>query len=163
GPSRDGGAAQQREPASRPVRLEGQTDERSLLARARADGTDLQPRRRAGRIPSRHLAAQRLSLDPGAQLLLCVEPLYAVVVSRHRFDGRKQPLGVAGLGRGGGDARGPGVAGAGIAAIMPSPTSAIFLRAAPLTFALLWSSGFIVAKYAAADADPFTFLAVRFG
>jgi drug/metabolite transporter (DMT)-like permease len=40
-------------------------------------------------------------------------------------------------------------------------TSAL-IRAAPLTFALLWSSGFIVAKYAAPDADPFTFLTVRF-
>jgi drug/metabolite transporter (DMT)-like permease len=46
---------------------------------------------------------------------------------------------------------------------MPSQQAAAFLvRAAPLTFALLWSSGFIVAKYAAPDADPFTFLTVRF-
>ncbi len=47
---------------------------------------------------------------------------------------------------------------------MPSTPSADFLiRATPLTFALLWSSGFIVAKYAVPDADPFTFLAARFG
>lgn len=47
---------------------------------------------------------------------------------------------------------------------MPSQRlTAFFIRAAPLTFALLWSSGFIVAKYAAPDADPFTFLTVRFG
>lgn len=47
---------------------------------------------------------------------------------------------------------------------MPSePLTAFFIRVAPLTFALLWSSGFIVARYAAPDADPFTFLAVRFG
>lgn len=47
---------------------------------------------------------------------------------------------------------------------MPSqPLTIFFIRAAPLTFALLWSSGFIVAKYAAPDADPFTFLTVRFG
>jgi drug/metabolite transporter (DMT)-like permease len=47
---------------------------------------------------------------------------------------------------------------------MPSPQlTRFFVRAAPLTFALLWSSGFIVAKYAAPDADPFTFLTVRFG
>jgi drug/metabolite transporter (DMT)-like permease len=47
---------------------------------------------------------------------------------------------------------------------MPSqPLTVFFIRAAPLTFALLWSSGFIVAKYAAPDADPFTFLTVRFG
>ena len=46
---------------------------------------------------------------------------------------------------------------------MPSKQSTAFLiRAVPLTFALFWSSGFIVAKYAAADADPFTFLTVRF-
>jgi drug/metabolite transporter (DMT)-like permease len=46
---------------------------------------------------------------------------------------------------------------------MPSQQATAFLvRAAPLTFALLWSSGFIVAKYAAPDADPFTFLTVRF-
>src|SRR5215470_5314339 len=47
---------------------------------------------------------------------------------------------------------------------MPSPQlTRFFVRAAPLTFALLWSSGFIVAKYAAPDADPFTFLTARFG
>jgi drug/metabolite transporter (DMT)-like permease len=46
---------------------------------------------------------------------------------------------------------------------MPSPqATALFVRAAPLTFAFLWSSGFIVAKYAAPDADAFTFLTVRF-
>jgi drug/metabolite transporter (DMT)-like permease len=47
---------------------------------------------------------------------------------------------------------------------MPSahPTS-FLIRATPLTFALLWSSGFIVAKYAAPYADPFTFLSARFG
>jgi drug/metabolite transporter (DMT)-like permease len=45
---------------------------------------------------------------------------------------------------------------------MPSPQlTSLFIRAAPLTFALLWSSGFIVAKYAAPYADPFTFLTVR--
>ena len=42
------------------------------------------------------------------------------------------------------------------------PTS-FLIRATPLTFALLWSSGFIVAKYAAPYADPFTFLSARFG
>jgi len=46
---------------------------------------------------------------------------------------------------------------------MPPPQSTVFfIRAAPLTFALLWSSGFIAAKYAVANADPFTFLVVRF-
>jgi drug/metabolite transporter (DMT)-like permease len=43
------------------------------------------------------------------------------------------------------------------------PLMQFFIRATPLTFALLWSSGFIVAKYAAPDADPFTFLTARFG
>jgi drug/metabolite transporter (DMT)-like permease len=43
-----------------------------------------------------------------------------------------------------------------------SSLTQIFIRAVPLTFALLWSSGFIVAKYAAPDADPFTFLTARF-
>lgn len=47
---------------------------------------------------------------------------------------------------------------------MPSQQlTASFLRAAPLSFAFLWSSGFIVAKYAAYDAEPFTFLVARFG
>ena len=46
---------------------------------------------------------------------------------------------------------------------MPSPQlTAFVIRAAPLTFALFWSSGFMVAKYAVPDADPFTFLVVRF-
>jgi drug/metabolite transporter (DMT)-like permease len=45
---------------------------------------------------------------------------------------------------------------------MQSPQSTVLIvRAAPLTFALLWSSGFIVAKYAAPYADPFTFLTAR--
>jgi drug/metabolite transporter (DMT)-like permease len=47
---------------------------------------------------------------------------------------------------------------------MPSPQlTSFFLRVAPLTFVLFWSSGFIVARYAAPDADPFTFLVVRCG
>ncbi len=46
---------------------------------------------------------------------------------------------------------------------MPSPSSVpSLIRAAPLAFAVLWSSGFIVARFAAPDADPFTFLTVRF-
>jgi len=46
---------------------------------------------------------------------------------------------------------------------MPSTHPSSFLiRATPLTFALLWSSGFIVAKYAVPDADPLTFLVARF-
>jgi drug/metabolite transporter (DMT)-like permease len=45
---------------------------------------------------------------------------------------------------------------------MPGSLNAAFVRATPLTFALLWSSGFIVGKYAVADADPLTFLAARF-
>jgi drug/metabolite transporter (DMT)-like permease len=47
---------------------------------------------------------------------------------------------------------------------MPSQqATAFFIRAAPLTFALFWSSGFIVAKYAVPYAEPFTFLIARFG
>jgi drug/metabolite transporter (DMT)-like permease len=38
----------------------------------------------------------------------------------------------------------------------------ILLRLAPLVFVLLWSTGWVVAKYAAPHADPFTFLAIRF-
>lgn len=49
---------------------------------------------------------------------------------------------------------------------MPSAISSaqqqLIIRAAPLTFALLWSSGFIVARYGAQDAEPFTFLTARF-
>jgi drug/metabolite transporter (DMT)-like permease len=36
------------------------------------------------------------------------------------------------------------------------------LRAAPLTFVLIWSTGWIAARYAAPYADPLTFLSVRF-
>lgn len=47
---------------------------------------------------------------------------------------------------------------------MTSPQlTAVFLRVAPLTFVLFWSSGFIVAKYAAPVADPFSFLVARCG
>jgi drug/metabolite transporter (DMT)-like permease len=45
---------------------------------------------------------------------------------------------------------------------MPFEPTRLFLRAAPLTFAVLWSSGFIVAKYAVPASEPFTFLAARF-
>jgi drug/metabolite transporter (DMT)-like permease len=46
---------------------------------------------------------------------------------------------------------------------MPSETSTrFFIRVAPLTFAFLWSSGFIVAKYAVPASEPFTFLVARF-
>ncbi|MGH6611258.1 MAG: DMT family transporter [Burkholderiaceae bacterium] len=37
-----------------------------------------------------------------------------------------------------------------------------WLIAAPFTFVLLWSTGFIVAKYAAPHAPPLTFLLIRF-
>ena len=39
---------------------------------------------------------------------------------------------------------------------------ALFLRLAPLLFVLLWSTGFIAAKYSMANADPFVFLCLRF-
>lgn len=38
----------------------------------------------------------------------------------------------------------------------------LLLAAAPLLFVLIWSTGWIVAKFASFDADPLTFLAVRF-
>jgi len=36
-----------------------------------------------------------------------------------------------------------------------------FIRAAPLIFVMLWSTGFIAAKYSMANADPFVFLCLR--
>ena len=42
----------------------------------------------------------------------------------------------------------------------PSP---LFDRFAPLLFVLIWSTGWIVARYAADYADPLTFLCFRFG
>lgn len=36
------------------------------------------------------------------------------------------------------------------------------VRLAPIVFVLLWATGFIGAKYGMRDAEPFTFLAVRF-
>lgn len=38
----------------------------------------------------------------------------------------------------------------------------LFLKATPLLFAAIWSTGWIMGKYAAMDADPLAFLAVRF-
>src|SRR5580658_5500753 len=42
----------------------------------------------------------------------------------------------------------------------PSP---LFDRFAPLLFVLIWSTGWIVARYSADYADPLTFLCFRFG
>lgn len=39
---------------------------------------------------------------------------------------------------------------------------AFLIRLTPLVFVLLWSSGFIVAKYAVPSADPLTFLTLRY-
>jgi drug/metabolite transporter (DMT)-like permease len=36
-------------------------------------------------------------------------------------------------------------------------------RLAPAVFVLLWSTGFIVARYGTKDAGPFTFLTIRTG
>jgi len=36
-----------------------------------------------------------------------------------------------------------------------------FVRTAPLLFVMLWSTGFIAAKYSMANADPFVFLSLR--
>jgi drug/metabolite transporter (DMT)-like permease len=44
----------------------------------------------------------------------------------------------------------------------PRPPTSAWLSAAPLAFVLLWSTGFIVAKYAAPHAPPLTFLLYRF-
>lgn len=44
---------------------------------------------------------------------------------------------------------------------MPALT-ALLIRLAPLIFAVLWSSGWIVAKFAAFGADPLTFLSARY-
>lgn len=41
-------------------------------------------------------------------------------------------------------------------------TSPLLLRAAPLVFVLIWSTGWISARFAAPFADPLTFLAVRY-
>jgi len=38
----------------------------------------------------------------------------------------------------------------------------LFIRLAPLLFVLLWSTGFIAAKYSMENADPFVFLCLRF-
>ena len=37
----------------------------------------------------------------------------------------------------------------------------LFIRLAPLLFVMLWSTGFIAAKYSMANADPFVFLCLR--
>jgi len=37
----------------------------------------------------------------------------------------------------------------------------LFVRIAPLLFVILWSTGFIAAKYSMANADPFVFLCLR--
>lgn len=42
-------------------------------------------------------------------------------------------------------------------------SSSLYLRAVPLLFTFLWSSGWIVAGYSARHADALTFLSVRFG
>jgi drug/metabolite transporter (DMT)-like permease len=49
--------------------------------------------------------------------------------------------------------------GEGVKGGLPAPA---WLAAAPLVFVLLWSTGFIVAKYAAPHAPPLTFLLYRF-
>ena len=46
--------------------------------------------------------------------------------------------------------------------LSPAAREAAWLSAAPLAFVLLWSTGFIVAKYAAPHAPPLTFLLYRF-
>lgn len=40
--------------------------------------------------------------------------------------------------------------------------SHLIVRVAPIVFVFLWATGFVGAKYGTADAEPFTFLAIRF-
>lgn len=44
----------------------------------------------------------------------------------------------------------------------PAPLSGALLRAMPLVFVLIWSTGFIVARYGMPYAPPFKFLVVRY-
>ena len=46
-------------------------------------------------------------------------------------------------------------------AARPSRVGGIATSAAPYVFVLLWSTGFVVARYGTDDAGPFTFLALR--
>ncbi|MFT5662784.1 MAG: drug/metabolite transporter (DMT)-like permease [Gammaproteobacteria bacterium] len=39
--------------------------------------------------------------------------------------------------------------------------NSLFIRLSPLLFVLIWSTGFIAAKYSMANADPFVFLCLR--
>jgi drug/metabolite transporter (DMT)-like permease len=45
---------------------------------------------------------------------------------------------------------------------MSSKSSSLFLILTPAVFVLLWSTGWIAARYAAPHADPLTFLSVRY-
>lgn len=42
------------------------------------------------------------------------------------------------------------------------PDASLFFRLAPFIFVMIWSTGFIAAKYSMANADPFVFLSLRF-
>lgn len=44
----------------------------------------------------------------------------------------------------------------------PPPRSAVVAVAAPMVFVVLWSTGFVVARYATEDNGPLAFVAVRF-
>jgi len=43
------------------------------------------------------------------------------------------------------------------------PDRALLIRAAPLLFVSLWSTGFVAARYSMHNAEPFVFLCLRFG
>ena len=45
---------------------------------------------------------------------------------------------------------------------MSAPREAALIRAMPIVFVLIWSTGFIVARYAMPHAPPLTFLAMRY-
>jgi drug/metabolite transporter (DMT)-like permease len=63
--------------------------------------------------------------------------------------------GVSRLGR-------PGAADAALPIVMPAPARPAYASAFPALFVLLWSTGFIAAKYGLPYAPPFTFLLLRF-
>lgn len=50
----------------------------------------------------------------------------------------------------------------GIVFVSQSSSSSLFLRAAPVLFVAIWSTGWVSARYGADYADPLTFLSLRF-
>lgn len=46
--------------------------------------------------------------------------------------------------------------------VLSQPIAPLLIRVAPMVFVLLWATGFVGAKYGTDEAEPFTFLAIRF-